>query len=955
MSTTFVAYTDQLALPESSYEVDIFSVATDELITTLTAPEQADAFAVARLTANTLNPTINATSIRIQPGVSGCAGPVRIMAFRDEGSSPQQNQSASLLADFVYSGTGTMTVPLDRAAAVRGDRGYDYYVTLVFSNGRDLTLTGIPGLSRERFLATGSPQVFIVPGRSNGEVFTDPAGWTDQWPTVRFSDGRREITFGVNEEDIAGLSGLAVRYRYPPGADPQIPLTTRVLVAGGFRGAAFVAASITAPVEQYDAVNDAFTYPIVIDWDKVRGVFPVGAGPVTRRNNQLLKEVAVIRNSPGSWGIPANPGQPALPARFINVPRVVCSLRPDFDSMRRQGWTYTPPRPGETYTSVLQGWLPPGIQPPVTTVPGQYAIIGTGNQIGIGAQIPYIQTCSTVVDKVFVPAQAYRAPTPGVPPSPAQAILDFRIGWTGRARSIKFIPGGGVMSFRAPRSITGAVAGLNSQFRPSGYTDIRFAFRLENGVASAISPGGTTPLGAYTDNTRFSITRFNGRVVYRMDDTVVLDVPNNPEPLHFDAIMYTGGDSIFDPELSGLTAAEVTLRPLAGLGGGMQFTPAAPPAPVTASASLQYLTASGWGTRRQGAVSAAVLQPFTAASRAAVIGAGALAGFTAMGSDRPYAASQAALLPLTAEGEGGLAAPSYSVANNILGILTGGGNMLTGEIASGAGTLLAMNGLGSDRPYAAVSGALQPLTAVGRVLNELEAQEISMMEFVLAGANVEGAGELSVVMNSSGEVVGLMTISAAVAAMLESSGTATSISALGALLSANAVTAVSASSIEAFRTEGNSVWAVNVENDASVRYEDYGFNSFAKIDGRYYGAREDGIYLLEGDTDDGAPIQAMVAFGKKNFGDNTQTQLMRLENCYMGVASSGKLVLKIVANGVEHVYTTRSSASSLATQRVDIGRGIRANFMDFELWNQDGDDFDLRTIEFTAVVLKRRI
>ena len=43
-------------------------------------------------------------------------------------------------------------------------------------------------------------------------------------------------------------------------------------------------------------------------------------------------------------------------------------------------------------------------------------------------------------------------------------------------------------------------------------------------------------------------------------------------------------------------------------------------------------------------------------------------------------------------------------------------------------------------------------------------------------------------------------------------------------------------------------------------------NSFVEIDGKYYGASSDGLYLLEGSDDAGAPIDASFGFGQLDFG-----------------------------------------------------------------------------------------
>lgn len=147
-------------------------------------------------------------------------------------------------------------------------------------------------------------------------------------------------------------------------------------------------------------------------------------------------------------------------------------------------------------------------------------------------------------------------------------------------------------------------------------------------------------------------------------------------------------------------------------------------------------------------------------------------------------------------------------------------------------------------------------------------------------------------------------------------------------------------------------WVVNTQTRASSRYENYTFNSFALIDGRYYGCRSDGIYELDGETDAGQPVQAMVSFGKQDFGTSA---LKRVTNLYVGTSSGGKLFVKVLAEGEEYLYQARDGSEELQVQRFDLGRGLRANYLEFELYNTDGDDFELASVEFAAVPLSRRI
>jgi hypothetical protein len=152
--------------------------------------------------------------------------------------------------------------------------------------------------------------------------------------------------------------------------------------------------------------------------------------------------------------------------------------------------------------------------------------------------------------------------------------------------------------------------------------------------------------------------------------------------------------------------------------------------------------------------------------------------------------------------------------------------------------------------------------------------------------------------------------------------------------------------------DGSQVWVVNWDTGASAQYENYAFNSFGRLGGAYYGVMTDGVYVLEGDTDTGAPIRSSMNFGKRDFG--TQG-FKRMVSAYAGVSSTGDMYLKVTVGDTSYTYVARNTTSGLATQRFDIGKGIKANYVTFELFNGDGSDFELDNIEFTAVELSRRI
>lgn len=147
-------------------------------------------------------------------------------------------------------------------------------------------------------------------------------------------------------------------------------------------------------------------------------------------------------------------------------------------------------------------------------------------------------------------------------------------------------------------------------------------------------------------------------------------------------------------------------------------------------------------------------------------------------------------------------------------------------------------------------------------------------------------------------------------------------------------------------------WAVNLDGFGSTTYSGYPFNSFANIGGRYFGAAITGIHELDGDTDAGAPIRASVDFGEIDFGNSFKKTVAA---CYLGMSSTGYLFIKILAEGQEFIYRTQGYSEHMQQQRVILGKGLRPNYAGLQLFNDDGADFALDSVEFVPVTMTRRI
>lgn len=93
-------------------------------------------------------------------------------------------------------------------------------------------------------------------------------------------------------------------------------------------------------------------------------------------------------------------------------------------------------------------------------------------------------------------------------------------------------------------------------------------------------------------------------------------------------------------------------------------------------------------------------------------------------------------------------------------------------------------------------------------------------------------------------------------------------------------------------------WALTGRRfDASV-YSGFAFNSFCRFQGQVFAAKEDGVYLVAGDTDAGGAITAGVAWGPTHLGTLRKKRLRKAHFGEVGVAPA----LRVQTDNGERVY-----------------------------------------------------
>lgn len=228
--------------------------------------------------------------------------------------------------------------------------------------------------------------------------------------------------------------------------------------------------------------------------------------------------------------------------------------------------------------------------------------------------------------------------------------------------------------------------------------------------------------------------------------------------------------------------------------------------------------------------------------------------------------------------------------------------------------------------------------------------EDSLAQTVLAVAQVLDAASLS---DSSDNTLSAITLVSDTASLADS---------FASQLNANQLAGEAILAIARITLDGTEYVGIvlNTEGLQPSEYANWDFNSFARDGDTFYGAKEDGIYVLEGDTDQGAQIAFYLKTGRTDFGS---AQLKGIDAVYLGYNSSGDVRLKVITseNGLtqENWYALSSAYSGSGDApdagRVKTGKGLRSRYWAFEITNMGGADLSLYDMKLLPVIMKRKV
>lgn len=787
--------------------------------------------------------------------------------------------------------------------------------------------------------------------------------------TVRFTPvSAYNVTHIVTRNDFSGAygtcDGVSLEIVFVGGSPATVSLAEGDLYDGDVSGV------ISYIDVTYQSTVTLYLGKWVIDQGLVEFSYTSGGGGGDCCILEKRIDTTHIPGDPGQAGFPGVPAKPAYCAT-VNVQTCEWVFNPAItiknDCYLAWGWWPIDPNVSAGCTT---WWLPPSQNclPYVAYKQGQVCQlnmyyngqyiapfsslgnIGAASSIN-GVQL-YVWKCYSKPVTTCYPATAAIAPIPYIAPTPAQIITNYNLGWNSHSRGIAPLDVGDMLVFTVANGVHGAFIGLAAA-DVDGQNLALFGWGLmidttgvkvfENGVHVATLGAG------YNSTTEFSIARLtDGSLVYRADIAEYTSVapPNSGAVLYPYTYLYSGGDRILCAAYS--LAERFAACSMVGVG---TLLVGAPAVDGTFNATITF---AGIGS-------------LTADVETVMTGHGSLlaGGFTStianltlpalevLGADFAYSFVDTTLPELVLVSSMAMYVPPQpTTMYATLPFLQAYGFIQTVEIDNGDMTLPEMQVIGGDYDYVFFNQSLPPLQVFGMEGTRLE---MTMLSSALVTDPMTASRHLVIVLSSTGQLVSVQTVKVLVMAEFMSALLADDAYTLLGEYNLSLLSALRGASYQTHPGALNSlgsVWVVNVDTAAAWRYEGYGFNSFFKRDESYYGVAEDGVYLLEGDDDAGADIDARLDTGRSNFGESkTKT----LPSVYLAVASEDAMVLRVEADGQEYFYEARSSSADLKNHRVDVGRGLEGAHWSFSVLNKDGADFDLASLEFVPIVNKRRI
>lgn len=626
------------------------------------------------------------------------------------------------------------------------------------------------------------------------------------------------------------------------------------------------------------------------------------------------------------------------------------------------------PSSGGSFTPIGAGTrdIPPGSAPVYSSGPGGRQLVGFNTPGGSGGYSGTGQTPG------YITRTLCRPEVPEIPHVPARFDTGYNTGWNAGARSVNPVPENGYFEGTLPDNIFGVVVGL------SDGRDVHTYGHASHALVAR--PYGITPIehGAEVGSpvpkgSRVRIARLADKVRMFVDGHLIHTSNSAPSGVVYaDATLYALSDHVDDPiigryyELRGVATMTVVAEHAATSGGvaEMRVEALAYPAldgvirisgvaamrvQTVAHHSVEYPLGSAASTRLEAdAPGYGLFFPGGGHGIGISYASGAMGMRGRAGQGSAAGARGAFSRPvLTARIGQAEAEPTQAIGLFSMPALSA--RILSGGTASAEGRM-AMSGKASEGPFfggkspaatwyrlSAWESYLPPGQLDGGDLAfPIDQLRLDVAVLFMLSEGIEVADELDaylVISMEALEAIGVddeITFHTIVQMALQERMVITNRSGVA-------------------RKEAIQ-YAVNAVTGALSRYEGFGFKQFATAGGQTYAIKDDGLYRLEGDSDNGDTLNAVIDFGATDFGT---AQSKRLSSVYAGIATDGCVYLRVSGDGgEERIYRATAFGDEA---RALTAKGLSARHWRIRLELMDASYADVDNLELEIGVSQRRL
>lgn len=268
---------------------------------------------------------------------------------------------------------------------------------------------------------------------------------------------------------------------------------------------------------------------------------------------------------------------------------------------------------------------------------------------------------------------------------------------------------------------------------------------------------------------------------------------------------------------------------------------------------------------------------------------------------------------------------------------------------------------------ASSSAVVTEMTSLILEANVIVEAIVSVVGAVIGTRNTSGSAGSSAI--ASDLIHGFFILDASVLSSGQFTSTANILRSLGAAASSAAVTSGNVNAKASYYLLAESIatiidgvqfvndywdgWTYNLNIEAPSFYENFKFNSFAKLGRNYYGMASDGIHLLSGENDNGVDINSLIKTGSDDYDDST---IKTIPTIYASARSDREMILNAkVDDNPAYDYTFIGKPGEIAPIRVKLGRGLKGKMWQIEIRNKDGAFIEIDQLDIPSVSTSRKV